>query len=168
MAAEPAEKRKPLTKMQFAQLMLDQEGRWGCHVLPGLHPVYADFPVCGRKLSVSEGIIDEHLWPLAAGGGNELSNRSLFRKPCAKHKTKEFDAWLIAKVTRQGGGRGSQQIERERRKERTGSAGSIPTRPMMKTPGAKIQGGRRMETANRWPAKGTRTVPPHANPWGRT
>ena len=173
MGMEPTQKRKPLTRRQFAELMLEQEGRCGCYKLPALGGVYADYPVCGRKLSVTEGIIDEHMLPREAGGSEDLSNRALLREPCAKWKTREPDNWLITHVRHNGGGRGSQQIKRERRKERTGSSSSIPARqdpwPQDRKlhNGAKIQGGRRMKSANRWPAKGTQKIPSRANPWGR-
>ena len=70
------EKRKPLTRKQFAQLYLAQDGK--C-------------PRCFRKLG-REGaqeveIIDEHLQPLWALGSNELSNRELWCKECSAVKT---------------------------------------------------------------------------------
>lgn len=66
------EKRKPLTRFQFATLILAQEGRCGCG--------------CGTKL-VADRIIDEHIQPLDALGSNDLSNRALFSLDCAKRKT---------------------------------------------------------------------------------
>lgn len=81
------EKRKPLTRAEFGQLMIDQEGRCDCG--------------CGLKLQpMGEGVIDEHRVPLALGGTNDLSNRHLFRKPCAKAKTSDRDTPAIAKVKR--------------------------------------------------------------------
>ncbi|MNS32335.1 hypothetical protein D3C72_644140 [compost metagenome] len=81
------EKRKPLTRAEFGQLMIDQEGKCACG--------------CGLKLQpMGEGVIDEHRVPLALGGTNHLSNRHLFRKPCAKAKTSDRDAPAIAKVKR--------------------------------------------------------------------
>jgi hypothetical protein len=66
------EKRKPLTRRQFAELILRQEGRCGCG--------------CGVKL-VADRIIDEHLNPLDSLGSNDLTNRALFSKDCAARKT---------------------------------------------------------------------------------
>lgn len=65
-------KRKPLTRLQFATLILSQDGRCGCG--------------CGEKL-VADRIIDEHLNPLDSLGSNDLSNRALFSRDCAKRKT---------------------------------------------------------------------------------
>lgn len=89
MTPDAPEKRKPLTRAQFGQLMLDQEGRCGCG--------------CGHKLQpMTEGVIDEHVIPLGLLGSNELTNRSLFRKPCAKAKTgKGGDLPRIAKAKAQ-------------------------------------------------------------------
>lgn len=77
--AEPAiEKRKPLTRRQVIQLMLDQEGKCGCG--------------CGVKLNpMTEGVIDEHYTPLGQRGTNDLENRRLYRKPCAAKKTEGKD-----------------------------------------------------------------------------
>lgn len=66
------EKRKPLTRLQFATLILKQEGRCGCG--------------CGKKL-VADRIIDEHLVALDFLGSNDLSNRSLWDRDCSKAKT---------------------------------------------------------------------------------
>jgi hypothetical protein len=66
------EKRKPLTRFQFATLILKQEGKCGCG--------------CGMKLQ-ADRIIDEHIQPLDALGSNDLSNRALFSLDCAKRKT---------------------------------------------------------------------------------
>lgn len=47
-AAAQIEKRRPLTRAEFGQLMIDQEGRCACG--------------CGEKLQpITEGVIDEHL-----------------------------------------------------------------------------------------------------------
>jgi hypothetical protein len=46
-----------------------------------------------------EGFIDEHLIPLENMGTNNLSNRALYRKPCATAKTKA-EASLRAKAKR--------------------------------------------------------------------
>jgi len=87
MTAANVEKRKPLTRRQVLQLMLDQDGRCGCG--------------CGFKLDpMGEGVIDEHRIALELTGSNDLANRSLFRKPCAKRKTSEKDAPAIAKAKR--------------------------------------------------------------------
>ena len=66
------EKRKPLTRKQFAELLLRQNGRCGCS--------------CGKKLR-ADRIIDEHLVALDFLGGNDLSNRSLWDTDCSKAKT---------------------------------------------------------------------------------
>lgn len=88
------EPRKPLTKKQRAELALRQDGLCGCG--------------CGVKLDhVREGLTDEHVIPLALGGSNDLSNRQLWRKPCATGKTKG-DVSQIAKAKRQGRERGQQ------------------------------------------------------------
>ena len=83
--AVPAQKRKPLTRRQFAELILAQEGRCGCG--------------CNERLKADE-IVDEHLHALSLGGGNELSNRSLWRKQCSQRKTDTFDKPLAAKGAR--------------------------------------------------------------------
>ncbi len=119
MTAPTLEKRKPLTRAQFGQLMLDQEGRCACG--------------CGERLQpMTEGVIDEHRVPLALGGTNDLSNRHLYRKPCAAAKTgKGGDLTRIGKAKRQAGETG----QRARREKRGG--GSIKAR------------------ANAWPPKGS-------------
>lgn len=66
------EKRKPLTRVQFATLILAQDGRCGCG--------------CGKKLQ-ADRIIDEHLVALDFLGSNELDNRSLWDRDCSKAKT---------------------------------------------------------------------------------
>lgn len=69
------EERKPLTRKQYAELYLRQDGR--C-------------PACGQKLEVKGGeqvtIRDEHLNPLWRSGTNDLSNRELWCLPCTKPK----------------------------------------------------------------------------------
>lgn len=81
------DKRKPLTRAQFGQLMIDQGGRCGCG--------------CGEKLQpMTERVIDEHRIPLAIGGTNDLENRELWRTPCAKAKTAKKDQPAIAKCNR--------------------------------------------------------------------
>lgn len=64
------EKRKPLSRLQFATLILQQEGRCGC----------------GKKLQ-PDRIIDEHVVALDFLGSNDLSNRSLWDRDCSKAKT---------------------------------------------------------------------------------
>jgi len=66
------EKRKPLTRVQFATLLLEQSGRCGCG--------------CGKRLQ-PDRIIDEHLNPLDSLGSNDLSNRSLWDQDCSRAKT---------------------------------------------------------------------------------
>jgi len=66
------EKRKPLTRVQFATLILAQDGRCGCG--------------CGKKLQ-ADRIIDEHLVALDFLGSNSLDNRSLWDRDCSKAKT---------------------------------------------------------------------------------
>ena len=118
--------RKPLTRAQFAFLLIQQEGRCGCG--------------CGVKLDpMGEGVIDEHVIPRelsepgSQGERDALSNRRLFRKPCAKAKT-TGDIAQIAKAKRQAREKG-QAARREKR-----GKGSIPTRP------------------SPWPAPGTRPL----------
>jgi 5-methylcytosine-specific restriction endonuclease McrA len=73
------EKRRPLTRRELIQLMLDQNGKCGCG--------------CGSRLDpIDEGVIDEHVLPLSLGGTNALTNRQLWRKPCAKAKTRRDEA----------------------------------------------------------------------------
>ena len=45
-------------------------------------------------------IRDRHRVPLAIGGTNDLSNRELWRTPCAKAKTAKKDQPAIAKCNR--------------------------------------------------------------------
>lgn len=100
------EKRKPLTRREVIQLMLDQDGRCGCG--------------CGVKLNpMTEGVIDEHVRALGLLGTNDLENRSLWRKPCSAAKTgKGGDQTIIAKAKAQGGETG----QRARREKRGGSS----------------------------------------------
>ena len=63
--------RRKLTRIEFAQLMLDQEGRCAS---------------CREKLR-ADLIVDEHLTALDHGGSNDLSNRALFCTGCARAKT---------------------------------------------------------------------------------
>lgn len=67
------EKRKPLSRLEFARLALEQDGKCAC---------------CSEKLDFRpRQIIDEHLHPLADGGSNEMENRALYCVGCAKAKT---------------------------------------------------------------------------------
>lgn len=80
------EPRRPLTRAEFAQLLIDQGGKCGCG--------------CGEKLNpLTEGVIDEHVLALTLGGPNALANRSIWRKPCSVKKTKG-DRSADAKVKR--------------------------------------------------------------------
>lgn len=65
--------RKRLTRVEFAQLMLDQEGRCAR---------------CREKLR-ADLIVDEHLTPLDQLGSNDLSNRALYCTQCARAKTED-------------------------------------------------------------------------------
>jgi len=68
------EKRKPLTRLEFARLALAQDGKCA---------------KCADRLDFIKPrqIVDEHLHPLADGGGNEMDNRALYCVDCAKNKT---------------------------------------------------------------------------------
>lgn len=68
------ERRRPLTRVEFAKLILAQDGRCACG--------------CNERL-VADEIIDEHLTPLDCLGSNKLSNRALYRKECAAKKTQK-------------------------------------------------------------------------------
>ena len=63
--------RRRLTRVEFAQLMLDQDGRCAA---------------CREKLR-ADLIVDEHLTPLDQLGTNDLSNRALYCTACAREKT---------------------------------------------------------------------------------
>ncbi len=63
--------RRRLSRVEFAQLMLDQKGRCAS---------------CRQKLR-ADLIVDEHLVPLDQLGTNDLSNRALFCTGCARAKT---------------------------------------------------------------------------------
>jgi 5-methylcytosine-specific restriction endonuclease McrA len=70
------EERQRLTRKQWADLFLDQDGKCAN---------------CGQRLEVKGAreveIIDEHVEPLWRGGSNDLSNRELWCKPCTRPKT---------------------------------------------------------------------------------
>ena len=99
------EKRKPLTRVQFATLILQQDGRCGCG--------------CGVKLQ-ADRIIDEHIQALDFLGSNDLSNRSLWDRDCSKRKT-AGDLRAAAKGKRIRGETGN------------GPKRAIPSRPFAKT-----------------------------------
>lgn len=65
--------RRKLTRVEFAQLMLDQNGRCAA---------------CQEKLR-ADLIVDEHLTALDHGGTNELTNRALYCTACARSKTED-------------------------------------------------------------------------------
>ena len=65
--------RRKLTRIEFAQLMLDQNGRCAA---------------CQEKLR-ADLIVDEHLTALDHGGSNDLSNRALYCAACARAKTED-------------------------------------------------------------------------------
>ena len=108
-AAVAIEPRRVLTRRETIELAVRQGGRCGCP--------------CREKLNaLTEGVTDEHVIPLAKGGTNDLSNRELWRTPCAIQKTKgdrSDDASVKRIEARQNGTR------RERQK----------------IPGAKLQSG---------------------------
>ncbi|WP_313044984.1 hypothetical protein [Brevundimonas sp.] len=119
--AAQIEKRRPLTRAEFGQLMIDQEGRCACG--------------CGEKLQpMTEGVIDEHLRALALLGTNALENRALYRKPCARKKTDEQDTPRIAKAKAQAGETG-QYARRQKRGQ-----GSIQSRGFDKTRTKRFDG----------------------------
>lgn len=67
----PPEARTTLTRKQYADIWLRQDGRCPC---------------CTRKL-IAGKVVDEHITPLWAGGSNDLSNRALYCDYCAGKKT---------------------------------------------------------------------------------
>ena len=69
------EARKPLSKFEFAQLILEQQGLCGCG--------------CGEKIILAPRMTrDEHLHQLATGGSNDLKNRSIWRPECVDVKNR--------------------------------------------------------------------------------
>ncbi|MEL7452433.1 MAG: HNH endonuclease signature motif containing protein [Pseudomonadota bacterium] len=64
------EKRKPLTKWEFATLFLEQQGKCA---------------VCGARLERGK-TRDEHVVALESLGSNDLENRQLWCLPCTKPK----------------------------------------------------------------------------------
>ena len=95
------EKRRPLTRAQFAELVLAQNGKCAS---------------CGERLDfAAKGkVVDEHIQPLFSGGSNETSNRELRCKPCATVKT-SAEAPGRAKVRRIEQGK-TQADRREQKK----------------------------------------------------
>jgi 5-methylcytosine-specific restriction endonuclease McrA len=77
------EKRRPLSKWEFATLMLQQQGK--CQK-------------CDARLQRGK-VRDEHLHALHLGGGNELTNRALWCLDCTKPKDAK-DKAAIAKGKR--------------------------------------------------------------------
>lgn len=97
------EPRKPLTKLEFAKLAVQQNGKCA---------------KCGAKLLFEpHQIRDEHVISLHSGGSNDLDNRELWCVPCTKTKDKA-DAKKHAKINRMQGKAG--QVKR--RKARGGSS----------------------------------------------
>lgn len=119
------QKRKPLSRREFAELILRQEGRCGCG--------------CGERLKADE-IVDEHLHALALGGGNELTNRSLWRKQCSQKKTDEIDKPASAKTKRLNGETSSQRTRRERNGPQIVSRNSLQSRGFDKSLRKRMNG----------------------------
>lgn len=94
--AQPLARRR-LTRVEFAQLMLDQNGRCAA---------------CREKLR-ADLIVDEHLVPLDHMGTNDLSNRALFCTACARAKTDD-DLAEIRHGRRLRGETGQQRTRRTR------------------------------------------------------
>ncbi len=74
-------KRKPLTTLQRARMFAAHGGKC-C--------------LCKFQIGANERWIDEHLTPLAQGGGNDLENRGPAHEKCARQKTKQDAADLSA------------------------------------------------------------------------
>lgn len=71
------EERERLTRKQFVELFMRQDGRCANEK-------------CGQKLPIKGGrvvCVDEHVNPLWRGGSNDLKNRELWCKPCTRPKT---------------------------------------------------------------------------------
>src|ERR1700754_4721633 len=94
------EPRRRLSRIEFAELMLEQNGR--CQS-------------CGEKLKADQ-IIDEHLVPLDQLGSNDLENRALFCTGCAREKTQ--DDWAASLHGRKVRGEAGQKRRRELRRTR--------------------------------------------------
>lgn len=91
--ADLVEKRRKLTRAEVIALCVRQQSKCGCGCGGWLDPFH-------------EGVIDEHRIPLELTGSNDLSNRALYRKPCAVEKTVK-DAADIAKAKRRAGETGN-------------------------------------------------------------
>lgn len=89
--------RRRLSRMEFARLILEQEGRCAR---------------CQEKLQ-PHLIVDEHLTPLDFLGSNDLENRALFCTACARAKT-EGDMAAILHGRRVRGEIGQQRRRRAR------------------------------------------------------
>jgi 5-methylcytosine-specific restriction enzyme A len=75
------EERKPLTRKQYRELFLAQDGRCK-HCNQRLEVKGA------QEVEVAAQSIDEHLVPLWLGGSNDIAtNRELWCLPCTKPKT---------------------------------------------------------------------------------
>ena len=73
------QRRRRLSRMEFARLILEQEGRCAR---------------CREKLQ-PHLIVDEHLTPLDFLGSNDLDNRALFCTACARAKTEDDMAEIL-------------------------------------------------------------------------
>lgn len=89
--------RERLSKWDFAILFLRQQGQCAR---------------CSARLERGQ-TIDEHLQPLDHLGTNELSNRALYCRPCARQKTSK-DLAASAKARRLRGEAGQLKRRRER------------------------------------------------------
>lgn len=76
--------RKPLSTTQRVKLFFERKG---------------ECCICHGKIGPTEAWIDEHIIPLALGGGNEWDNRGCAHVKCAKDKTRQ-DMADIAKAKR--------------------------------------------------------------------
>lgn len=86
-------KRRPLTKLEFARLAVEQNGKCAN---------------CGVKLKFEpHQIRDEHIVSLYGGGSNDLDNRALWCVPCTKAKDKA-DSARHAKIRHLRGETGQQ------------------------------------------------------------
>ena len=102
--------RRRLTRVEFAQLMLDQDGRCAA---------------CREKLR-ADLIVDEHLTPLDQLGTNDLSNRALYCTACAREKT-EGDLADILHGRRVRGEIGQKHRRRKRSERPWTQPRSFPT-----------------------------------------
>lgn len=103
-------KRKPLSKLEFAKLAVQQEGKCA---------------VCQAKLRFEpHQVRDEHIVSLFGGGSNDLSNRELRCPECVKGKNAD-DASRHAKIRRLRG------------ETKTGPKKKIESRGFQKIPGHK-------------------------------